>query len=71
MNPFAEQEAWEDHQIGNYLALLFIFSTHPNSCVYVKLMNYSNQYLIPTALSFAGKATMKFGSKDKKHDDYE
>lgn len=33
MNPFAEQEAWEDHQIG--------------------------------------KATMKFGSKDKKHDDYE
>jgi hypothetical protein len=24
MNPFAEQEAWEEHQIGNIIYLLFI-----------------------------------------------
>jgi len=28
MNPFAEQEAWEDHQIGNFCFNSFLLTSH-------------------------------------------
>jgi hypothetical protein len=40
MNPFAEQEAWEDHQIGS---ILFSAFTNDQSCF--KCMLYLNDII--------------------------
>lgn len=58
MNPFAEQEAWEEHQIGK---------CHFSEDLVMLLRQILKQnYPL-------GKATMKFGSKNKKQssDDYQ
>ncbi|KAL4036181.1 hypothetical protein IC575_004908 [Cucumis melo] len=58
MNPFAEQEAWEEHQIGKcHFSEDLVMLLHQ-----ILKQNYP-----------LGKATMKFGSKNKKQssDDYQ
>ena len=66
MNPFAEQEAWEEHQIGE-LKISILFVHH-----LIKIL-LCDQYSNSEIIAFAGKATMKYGSKNKKQisDDYQ
>ena len=66
MNPFAEQEAWEEHQIGE-LKISILFVHH-----LIKIL-LCDQYSNSEIITFAGKATMKYGSKNKKQisDDYQ
>lgn len=63
MNPFAEQEAWEEHQMGkSSLGISHVISSLP--------MHLSpSQFNFPL---FAGKASLKYGSKNKNQsNDYE
>ncbi|KAK7852736.1 putative pre-mrna-splicing factor atp-dependent rna helicase deah6 [Quercus suber] len=66
MNPFAEQEAWEEHQIGE-LKISILFVHH-----LIKIL-LCDQYSKSEIIAPAGKATMKCGSKNKKQisDDYQ
>ena len=71
MNPFAEQEAWEDHQIRNGILHKITFKqTHHVLLSYFLIFL---DVLIFFTHHFAEKATLKYGSKNKKQssDDYQ
>lgn len=78
MNPFAEQEAWEEHQIGK-LSLLFFFTWFSFWFLFFVFWAVSCMDFVSSCSSnvggviIAGKATLKYGSKNKKQisDEYQ
>jgi len=76
MNPFAEQEAWEEHQIGKDIFVFtrfyaYVVSNYTAGTFWIWFVDLAVVHI--ECVLTAGKATLKFGSKNKKqlHDDYQ
>lgn len=67
MNPFAEQEAWEEHQIGILFVVINLFS------IFSSFNSVVHGFVKQSSFVSSGKAAFKFGSKDRKKaaEDYE
>jgi pre-mRNA-splicing factor ATP-dependent RNA helicase DHX16 len=77
MNPFAEQEAWEEHQIGN---VIYLKETSPSFSTISFTFAYGLWYFLQQQTDMeqnyvlvSGKSKLQFGSKDRKRssDDYQ
>jgi hypothetical protein len=72
VNNFAEQEAWEKHQIG---IESFLFHSFRSSLVFLTVNCMWLRFLLIEVFShlthfcFSGKSVLKFGAADKRKDD--